>query len=361
MDKFLKFCKKIFRLPRFGAFVSFSAVCFCILILWMVFEAERDYIFFMKDGESYNDCYSSVASIDRALSEWARAHGGKYPSKLSELVPKYMEKIPLCPESGKDEYSGSYRISPDGLEYFFCCQCGEHGGQKGNVPQGTSSPDYFLADDDRMPVKYECEGGKMPDMLKSNCEYRKAYAAGKFSEAGDAISKSVSEARTRKTSLYLDRAEALFRTGRYAEARDDLSRSLAYGFNLAGWLRIEKYLALTGDENLYLVKNVVRKYAFGSGSDNPEAVIFALSFCGSSMPAEEKAGLCSSLIESGALLGLPASAEIVLRGEIAEASGDSAAAEQYFLAVRDFVCGNGEFDMLVARTAEIKLGNKNFK
>lgn len=54
-------------------------------------------------------CEKNCEKIGTALRMYAADHRGRYPDSLSELVPRYIKKIPSCPITRKDTYSKSYR------------------------------------------------------------------------------------------------------------------------------------------------------------------------------------------------------------------------------------------------------------
>ena len=104
-------------------------------------------IFFIAKWEEYSTekqaslrnaglCYRNLARISTALDNYAKDNEGNYPQNLDELVPKYMDKIPLCPQSGTDTYSVSYRI----IEM----DSSEAGGDKGEDSQQEKIAGYII-------------------------------------------------------------------------------------------------------------------------------------------------------------------------------------------------------------------------
>ncbi|MCD4782639.1 MAG: protein kinase [Candidatus Eremiobacteraeota bacterium] len=68
-------------------------------------------------------CEKNCKKIGNALQAYAADHGGRHPDSLSELVPRNIKKIPVCPVTGKDTYSKSYRAyNFYGFKYcrFYC-------------------------------------------------------------------------------------------------------------------------------------------------------------------------------------------------------------------------------------------------
>ena len=79
-------------------------------------------------------CEKNCEKIGKALRTYAADHNGMYPESLSELVPRYLKKIPSCPGAGVDTYSKSYRAyNFQGFKYCkFYCAGNNH--SKCNIP-----------------------------------------------------------------------------------------------------------------------------------------------------------------------------------------------------------------------------------
>lgn len=72
-------------------------------------------------------CIDNIKRIQAALDWYAREHNGKYPRKLDQLIPRYLGKVPRCPQAGTDlHYIKSYRVSDDLSSYRFNCNCMRH-------------------------------------------------------------------------------------------------------------------------------------------------------------------------------------------------------------------------------------------
>lgn len=80
----------------------------------------------MKIVKKYDRCCANLKGIGLALEMYSTDNSGKYPAKLSQLIPEYIESIPTCPSAGKDTYSESYRVSKDGNNYSFFCRGHHH-------------------------------------------------------------------------------------------------------------------------------------------------------------------------------------------------------------------------------------------
>jgi hypothetical protein len=89
-------------------------------------------------------CQTNVANIAKNLEYYANKHQGNYPDKLSDLVPDYIDKIPLCTAVKKDSYSSSYTVFNDPKsnmhKYTFYCNGENHKRIiSGNYPQYNST------------------------------------------------------------------------------------------------------------------------------------------------------------------------------------------------------------------------------
>lgn len=71
--------------------------------------------------ENWKTCSENMnAILAPAIASYAEDHGRQYPPSLEALVPKYIAKLPVCPEAGRDTYSDVYKVLPDGQYPLFC-------------------------------------------------------------------------------------------------------------------------------------------------------------------------------------------------------------------------------------------------
>lgn len=76
--------------------VEFSIVLAIVLLLAAVSLPT----FFQNRKKADEDkCVTQLDAISVACQEYAREHGG-FPKTLEELVPDYLESIPVCPAGG---------------------------------------------------------------------------------------------------------------------------------------------------------------------------------------------------------------------------------------------------------------------
>jgi hypothetical protein len=70
--------------------------------------------------EQLTACETNLKMLSSALEMYSTDNSGRYPEKLSQLLPDYMYKIPICPAAGKDTYSKSYssKINPDYYKFY---------------------------------------------------------------------------------------------------------------------------------------------------------------------------------------------------------------------------------------------------
>ena len=64
-------------------------------------------------------CLWNIQEIQGALHQYYLANEA-YPESLSELVPSYFKKTPLCPSTESDTYAATYRKSKECGFTFFC-------------------------------------------------------------------------------------------------------------------------------------------------------------------------------------------------------------------------------------------------
>lgn len=81
-------------------------------------------------------CRHNVLTIARALDAYSRDHGGPYPDRLSDLVPRYLPAVPVCPSTGTDTYSAGYqwdqytKLDQHSGFYLVCCKGRNHRGAR---------------------------------------------------------------------------------------------------------------------------------------------------------------------------------------------------------------------------------------
>ncbi len=73
-----------------------------VIVVMMVISAYRED---RRIKDSYNVCRNNMVSLGSALENYAADHDYYYPDSLDKLVPKYINAIPTCPDSGTDSYS----------------------------------------------------------------------------------------------------------------------------------------------------------------------------------------------------------------------------------------------------------------
>lgn len=352
MKSFFERLGSLLCLPSFGSFTAFAVVSFFALVLFFVFEAEKDYIDFMMDGAEYNGCYSSMASIEEALFKYSAKNGGKFPKRLSDLTPKYIRRIPFCPAEGADTYSSTYVVSEDCREYFFKCGGSSHERGEG-VPQAVSDLMRYPYSSSLLPMKVVYEKGRMPEIMDMSFRYRRALNSRNYSEALKEAEGLLGVDSADRRGCMTRMAAMLFAVGRDSEALAFLERSLKSGFRFEEWSAVSPFIPESGAP---AVSAMLKKYALSEGSDDPEAVTFAISFCDGRLTEGEVKTMCNGILGSEAVRSSSARTELFLRGMLAKASGDRVAAENCFVAIRDFPCGTESFESFVCGAAERMLG-----
>lgn len=71
-------------------------------------------------------CEQNLREIATALDLYAAANGGRYPPRLSALVPRYLKQIPTCPAAHRDTYSASYGVGDHPPRFSIACKSDAH-------------------------------------------------------------------------------------------------------------------------------------------------------------------------------------------------------------------------------------------
>lgn len=77
-------------------------------------------------SKSYEKCRKNVRDISIALKQYASENGGRYPGRLSLLVPGYLPVIPRCPHLGADTNSLAYRTDRNRVSFKVYCKGSQH-------------------------------------------------------------------------------------------------------------------------------------------------------------------------------------------------------------------------------------------
>lgn len=72
----------------------------------------------------YLRCTANENELAEALTRYSKDHNRQYPTRLEEVVPRYLKAFPRCPAAGQDTYSDLYVSSaaPDAFTIY----CGGH-------------------------------------------------------------------------------------------------------------------------------------------------------------------------------------------------------------------------------------------
>lgn len=92
-------------------------------------------------GADLTTCKSNEKNLGTALEMYSVDHQGKYPARMSELVPNYLRELPKC--DGKDSYSTTYRPLKNGFE-FGCTSDHKAEGCPAGFPKYTSQKGLIL-------------------------------------------------------------------------------------------------------------------------------------------------------------------------------------------------------------------------
>ena len=78
------------------------------------------------DSYQESECGAQLKTVGTALEVYSTEHQGHYPQALSQLVPRYLPAIPLCPTAKRDTYSAGYQVGMDPDRYRVCCTGTHH-------------------------------------------------------------------------------------------------------------------------------------------------------------------------------------------------------------------------------------------
>lgn len=80
----------------------------------------------------FDACLANLHKISLALEMYSTDHDGHYPRSLSDVVPKYLSEVPLCPSAGYDTYTSGFEQGKDsphnryGYQDFYYLSCSGH-------------------------------------------------------------------------------------------------------------------------------------------------------------------------------------------------------------------------------------------
>lgn len=86
-------------------------------------------------------CKSNVKNVGTAMKMYATDNDQCFPSRLDDLMPKYLNAIPTCPSAGRVTYvSATYHKGKDNA-YTVVCEGHNHEnvGLPASYPQYTST------------------------------------------------------------------------------------------------------------------------------------------------------------------------------------------------------------------------------
>lgn len=73
-----------------------------------------------------NDCLDNMKRIGTACEMYATDNAGRYPTSLGQLVPRHLDRLPLCPAADSDIYSRTYHSCSNPDAYTVTCKGGFH-------------------------------------------------------------------------------------------------------------------------------------------------------------------------------------------------------------------------------------------
>ena len=166
-------------------------------------------------------CEKNCMEIGTALNNYANAHNGIYPEKLSQLVPNYLKKIPKCPAKFKDTYSKSYKsYNFPGLKYCKFCCCGKnHTGNK--IPENFPCFNSYNGMVSKPGEDYENNPvEKLLNAYRQDSKGNYSLAVKNFRDLTVMDEKKLrDEAKIEKYIVFWNMARVLEKTGKKKEAK----------------------------------------------------------------------------------------------------------------------------------------------
>jgi hypothetical protein len=82
-----------------------------------------------RDRQNEEACRANLASLALACQGYATAEGrGRYPTRLEQLVPRYIASLPTCPDSGNSiPYTEGYRMWKNPDRFTISCHLHKNG------------------------------------------------------------------------------------------------------------------------------------------------------------------------------------------------------------------------------------------
>jgi len=72
-----------------------------LVIAVAVFAIVSGYnIFRSREVSSHLECFNQMYAVEGAKEQFAIEHEGRAPASIDELIPTYLEHLPMCPSGG---------------------------------------------------------------------------------------------------------------------------------------------------------------------------------------------------------------------------------------------------------------------
>lgn len=285
---------------------------------------------FQEIQRDYSSCYQSLCLLEKALMEYARAHKGQYPRKLSELTPKYLKSIPTCPQAAKDTYSASYMAITEKPMYFICCAGNNHMGPP-DTPQIVSDLGFLTQNADN-PMTLVYENGRMKEIMKLTEESNQLLRKGKYSQALDKLKHLLKLQKSKHDEIYMKMARAYFNLGEDRKAIECLNGAADTKFDLEEWLAMKKWLFK--EENSGSVQKILKKY-YKNNSDDISCAVILAQLLETSGKSSEARDIFAEGLESGAATAFSPIAELYFKGQRLRLEGKQEESIAYLTSIRE--------------------------
>ena len=75
-----------------------------------------------KRQQTLLDCQTNLKNIGAAVQKWSKDNEGKHPAELADLVPGYLDSLPICPVAGQP----TYELVQEDAKYRITCANDKH-------------------------------------------------------------------------------------------------------------------------------------------------------------------------------------------------------------------------------------------
>lgn len=334
--------KKIFSSSVIPITTTIFILC-CIAFLTLNFLKEKQTA---ERNSNYLGCTFNMCKIEKGLARYKKEHKGKYPKKLSQLVPKYLKQIPECPIAHRDTYSESYIAIEHPQTYFFCCSGKNHIGPK-NTPQCISDLSFFSSKAEN-PNMYIYGDGNISQVLHTIDRISVELEKKEYLKALEDINSIKNISGDIKAHLYMLEARCHIKLDNKSDAYEAIKRSLDTKFYADDWNKITPFISYptSVSELLPSLLSYINK------NEDLDAIIYTIYIAGDRIPNNDIEKICKKGLEISKKNGELSIPKFYFKGKLAEIAKDNTKALNYFMSIRSFVSACDFTERIITSLAE---------